>query len=66
MPIIARCQDQQGVSELMSIGANQVYPELLESSLLISQHVLGLLSIDEMEIDRQIQEHRGINGFKSS
>ena len=66
VPIIARCQDQQGVSELMSIGANQVYPELLESSLLISQHVLGLLSIDEMEIDRQIQEHRGINGFKSS
>jgi len=50
----------------MSIGANQVYPELLESSLLISQHMLGLLSIDEMEIDRQIQEHRGINGFKSS
>ena len=50
----------------MSIGANQVYPELLESSLLISQHVLGLLSIDEFEIDRQIQEHRGINGFKSS
>jgi len=60
VPIIARCQDQHGVSELMSIGANQVYPELLESSLLISQHVLGLLSIDEFEIDRQIQEHRGI------
>jgi CPA2 family monovalent cation:H+ antiporter-2 len=64
VPIIARCLDQQGVSELITLGANHVFPELLESSLLISEHVLDLLAIDESEIDRQIQEQRELSGLK--
>ena len=56
--IIVRCQDHHGLDELMLLGADHVYPELLESSLLISRHVLGLLSIDEQDITKQIDEYR--------
>lgn len=58
VPIIVRCQDHHGLDELMLLGADHVYPELLESSLLISRHVLGLLSIDEQEITKQIEDYR--------
>ena len=58
VPIIVRCQDHHGLDELLLLGADHVYPELLESSLLISRHVLGLLSIDEQEITKQIEDYR--------
>jgi len=58
VPIIVRCQDHHGLDELLLLGADQVYPELLESSLLISRHVLGLLSVDEQDITKQIDEYR--------
>ena len=58
VPIIVRCQDHHGLDELLLLGADHVYPELLESSLLISRHVLGLLSINEQEITKQIDEYR--------
>lgn len=58
VPIIVRCQDHHGLDELLLLGADHVYPELLESSLLISRHVLGLLSVDEQDITKQIDEYR--------
>lgn len=58
VPIIVRCLEHGGFEELVSIGANQVFPELLESSLLISRQALELLRIDEPEIERQIATYR--------
>ena len=53
-----RCQENAGFEELIAIGANHVFPEMLESSLLLASHVLNLLDIDEFTIREQIAECR--------
>ena len=58
VPIIVRCLEHGGFEELISTGASQVFPELLESSLMISRQALELLQVDEREIDRQIDDYR--------
>lgn len=55
--IIVRCQNHSHYDELVSLGANQVFPELLESSLLILRHVLELLEVSEDEIETRIDEY---------
>lgn len=61
IPIIVRCQDTQHIQELLSLGADYVFPELLESSLLIVQQVLSVLSIDPKHIDSQVAAFRSDN-----
>ena len=58
IPIIVRCLEHGEFEELISIGANQVFPELLESSLLVSRQALEMLEVEEREIERQIGEYR--------
>jgi monovalent cation:H+ antiporter-2, CPA2 family len=58
IPIIVRCHTHEGYEELMSLGANKVIPELLESSLIISRHVLELLDVQSNEIEALIEAHR--------
>jgi len=58
IPIIVRCLENDGFEELISTGANQVFPELLESSLLISRQALELLRIEENDIHKQIDDFR--------
>lgn len=62
IPIVVRCQDTHHTQELLSLGANYVFPELLESSLLIVQQVLSLLSIEPARIDSQVSEYRDNHG----
>lgn len=58
VPVIVRCQEQSGWDELVSLGASHVFPELLESSLLISRQALELLEVDEQEIEYQLANYR--------
>lgn len=58
VPIIVRSLEDEGFEELVSVGANQVFPELLESSLIISRQALEFLHVPEAEIERQIQTFR--------
>jgi CPA2 family monovalent cation:H+ antiporter-2 len=60
IPIIVRCQEHHGFDELVSLGATHVFPELLESSIQVSRHVLEILSINEQEIENQIDEYRSV------
>lgn len=57
VPMIVRCQNHTHYDELISLGANHVFPELLESSLMIMRNVLMLLDINEEQIDSQISEY---------
>ena len=57
VPMIVRCQTHSHYDELISLGANHVFPELLESSLLIVRHVLELLEVSEDEIETQINDY---------
>ena len=56
--IIVRSLEQEGFEELISLGADVVFPELLESSLLISRQALEILKIEESDINTQIDEYR--------
>lgn len=55
--MIVRCQNHDHYDELISLGANHVFPELLESSLMILRNMLMLLEISEENIDKQLQEY---------
>ena len=57
-PIIVRCYGHHGIDELIAHGANHVFPEVLESSLMISSQALRLLSVDEEAITEQIDIYR--------
>jgi len=57
IPIIVRCQEHQHYEELISLGANEVFPEVLESSLMITRQVLTLLNIDHSTIEEQLDSY---------
>lgn len=57
-PIIVRCYENDQFEELISLGADHVVPEMLEASLVISAHVLSFLGLEEVEINRQLNELR--------
>ncbi len=54
IPIIVRCQDHRHYEELISLGASEVIPEVLESSLLITRQVLTMLAVDHSTIEEQL------------
>jgi CPA2 family monovalent cation:H+ antiporter-2 len=58
IPILVRCHTHEGYEELLSLGASKIFPELLESSMLISRHVLELLEMDKNQIDGMLDAHR--------
>ena len=57
-PIIVRCYGSEGIEELISQGANHVFPEVLESSLMISSQALRMLDVNEKTICEQIEAYR--------
>ncbi len=58
VPIIVRCSELGDFSELLSLGADHVVPEMLHASLAAGAHVLGVLGIEEGEIQRQLETER--------
>lgn len=62
--IVVRCQETQHSEELLFLGADYVYPELFESSLVIVQQVLSLLAIDSKRIGSQITDYRDDHGVE--
>jgi CPA2 family monovalent cation:H+ antiporter-2 len=63
VPIIARARDLDMRKSLLNAGASHAYPEALESSLLLGETALRLLSVPSDEIDQLIQEVRD-SGYK--
>lgn len=57
VPMIVRCQNHTHYDELVSLGANHVFPELLESSLMILRHMLEILDIEDEAISSQIADY---------
>ena len=57
IPIIVRCRDLLHYQELISLGANEAFPEVLESSLLITRQVLTLLDIEHSTIEDQLHNY---------
>jgi CPA2 family monovalent cation:H+ antiporter-2 len=57
-PIIVRCHENSDFDELISLGADRVVPEMLESSLIIGGQMLTFLGLDESEVNQQINDLR--------
>ncbi len=58
IPVLVRTQDDTYYEELTSLGATEVIPETLESSLMMASHVLSILGIPMGKIVRRMQQMR--------
>ena len=68
LPIIVRTQHHGDCVGLVNAGADQVVPEMFESSLFIAAEVLTLLGFSRDEIERQVREERqrGMNAGEAA
>ncbi len=55
LPVIARAKDLEGVGHLLTAGATQAYPEILESSLRLGAEALRIVGLGGDEVDRLIE-----------
>lgn len=58
LPILVRTRDDSHLANLQEAGANEVVPELLESSLMLASHALVMLGLPERRVQARIDEVR--------
>ncbi|VVO15892.1 Glutathione-regulated potassium-efflux system protein KefC [Pseudomonas fluorescens] len=68
VPILVRTRDDSQLSELKAAGANEVVPELLESSLMLASHALILLGLPGPHVQDRVDQvrrdrYRLLHGF---
>ncbi|MEO4048325.1 cation:proton antiporter [Pseudomonas sp. CAU 1711] len=68
LPILVRTRDDSHLEELQHAGANEVVPEVLESSLMLASHALVMLGIPEWRVHQRLDEvrrnrYRLLHGF---
>ncbi|QZI72486.1 monovalent cation:proton antiporter-2 (CPA2) family protein [Pseudomonas protegens] len=68
VPILVRTRDDSQLAELKAAGANEVVPELLESSLMLASHALIMLGLPEQRVQLTVDEvrhsrYRLLHGF---
>ncbi|MDB5997464.1 MAG: kefB [Pseudomonas sp.] len=68
VPILVRTRDDSQLSELKAAGANEVVPELLESSLMLASHALIMLGIPGQQVQERVDlvrrdRYRLLHGF---
>lgn len=68
VPILVRTRDDSQLAELKAAGANEVVPELLESSLMLASHALIMLGLPEQQVQANVDEvrhnrYRLLHGF---
>ncbi len=56
LPILVRTEDDKHLESLLSVGATEVIPEKLESSLMLASHMLVLLGVPATKVQQQIFE----------
>ncbi|KAF0865533.1 monovalent cation:proton antiporter family protein [Pseudomonas sp. LD120] len=68
VPVLVRTRDDSQLAELKAAGANEVVPELLESSLMLASHALIMLGLPELRVQSTVDEvrqsrYRLLHGF---
>ncbi|MCM2318189.1 MAG: cation:proton antiporter [Pseudomonas sp.] len=58
LPILVRTRDDSHLASLQEAGANEVVPEVLESSLMLASHALVMLGLPERRVQARIDEVR--------
>jgi CPA2 family monovalent cation:H+ antiporter-2 len=59
IPVIVRTLDDYHLEALLEMGASEVVPDTLESSLMLAWHTLTYLGMDKGEIDDMLERARG-------
>ena len=59
LQILVRTRDDSRLAELQAAGANEVVPEVLESSLMLASHALVMLGVPEVRVQAHLNEVRG-------
>ena len=68
VPILVRTRDDSQLTELKAAGANEVVPELLESSLMLASHALIMLGLPAHQVQERADQirhdrYRLLHGF---
>jgi CPA2 family monovalent cation:H+ antiporter-2 len=68
VPILVRTRDDSQLAELKAAGANEVVPELLESSLMLASHALIMLGLPAHQVQERADQirhdrYRLLHGF---
>jgi CPA2 family monovalent cation:H+ antiporter-2 len=68
IPILVRTRDDSQLTELKAAGANEVVPELLESSLMLASHALIMLGLPAHQVQERADQirhdrYRLLHGF---
>jgi len=58
LPVLVRTRDDSSMEKLISAGATEVVPETLESSLMMSVRLLGVLGVSDEQVMRKVQDVR--------
>jgi CPA2 family monovalent cation:H+ antiporter-2 len=58
VPILVRTRDDSQWAELKAAGANEVVPELLESSLMLASHALIMLGLPAHQVQERVDRVR--------
>jgi CPA2 family monovalent cation:H+ antiporter-2 len=58
VPILVRTRDDSQLAELKEAGANEVVPELLESSLMLASHALIMLGLPAHQVQERADQIR--------
>ncbi|MDR6917832.1 CPA2 family monovalent cation:H+ antiporter-2 [Pseudomonas sp. 3296] len=58
VPILVRTRDDSQMAELKEAGANEVVPELLESSLMLASHALIMLGLPAHQVQERADQIR--------
>jgi CPA2 family monovalent cation:H+ antiporter-2 len=58
VPILVRTRDDSQWAELKAAGANEVVPELLESSLMLASHALIMLGLPAHQVQERVDQVR--------
>ncbi len=68
LQILVRTRDDSKLDALLALGANEVVPELLESSLMLASHALVMLGLPESRVQQSMDavragRYRLLHGF---
>ena len=58
IPVIVRTRDDRHLEKLLECGADEVIPDTVESSIMLAQHTLARLDLDQATIDEMLADAR--------
>jgi glutathione-regulated potassium-efflux system protein KefB len=61
LPVIARARDLKAAGALLEAGATQAFPEIIESSLTLGAHALGMVGAPAEQVEQLLQGVRKRN-----